>query len=227
MSRPASTPTLKALLGKAHAPGLCGGMGIVKYHLSLPESAWLGLLLDNSWGAYFHLSLFRQAQMEQEVCWHSCASTLPPAYFRQEVCWRRIAPLPLKPNFLFQFNERVFELFLAEGGCWDNTIPLEPYWQEKGGNPCQYGSAGTVLAEPYWLSGAGTVLAWILFFSLQTKLNGIVSSLFIPRGYQGGTRQRYMNSLEVVACSWVEGALARAPSNANLSSAHLSSARSL
>ena len=38
------------------APGGCGGMGIVKYHLSLPESAWLGLLLDNSWGAYFHLS---------------------------------------------------------------------------------------------------------------------------------------------------------------------------
>ena len=36
-----------------------------------------------------------------------------------------------------------------------------------------------------------------------------------------------MNSLEVVVCSWVEGALARAPSNANLSSAHLSSARSL
>ena len=57
MSCPASTTTLKALPGKTHASGLCGGMGIVKYHLSLPESAWLGLLLDNSWGAYFHLSL--------------------------------------------------------------------------------------------------------------------------------------------------------------------------
>ena len=53
----ALTPTLKAPPGKTHAPGLCGGMGIVKYHLSLPESAWLGLLLDNSWGAYFHQSL--------------------------------------------------------------------------------------------------------------------------------------------------------------------------
>ena len=30
--------------------------GNVKHHLSLPESAWLGLLLDNSWGPDCHQS---------------------------------------------------------------------------------------------------------------------------------------------------------------------------
>ena len=30
--------------------------GSVKHHLSLPESDWLGLLLDNSWGPDFHQS---------------------------------------------------------------------------------------------------------------------------------------------------------------------------
>ena len=49
-------PTVKASPGKAYAPGLCRGMGIVKHHLSLPESAWLGLLLDNSWGPDCHQS---------------------------------------------------------------------------------------------------------------------------------------------------------------------------
>ena len=50
--------------------------GNVKYHLSLPESAWLGLLLDNSWGAYFHLSTTVAGQ------------SLPPALFHKEVVKR-------------------------------------------------------------------------------------------------------------------------------------------
>ena len=44
------------LPGQTHAPGVCGGTRNVNHHLSLPESGWLGLLVDISGGPKFHLS---------------------------------------------------------------------------------------------------------------------------------------------------------------------------
>ena len=65
----------------------------------------------------------------------------------------------------------------------------------------------------------------VLLFANHTEWNRLFPfhSKGLPRGHSTEIHELF----EVVECSWVEGALARAPSSANLSSAHLSSARSL
>ena len=68
LPRPGSKPPAWHEKGKGNSIQLVLRRGIVKHHLSLPESAWLRLLLDNSWGPNFHQSCFGMRRGEAVPC---------------------------------------------------------------------------------------------------------------------------------------------------------------
>ena len=119
---------------------LCGGVGIVKHHLSLPESAWLRLLLDNSWGPDFHQSCFGMRRGETVPCkyepgLHNCLKGRLQGHLEQQMqhiwfwpVWPTWPHGPANPTWvtkLFDSGGTVTKLDLAWGHIWGHIELLQ------------------------------------------------------------------------------------------------------